>query len=324
MRNYWLKIAASALGIFAVGMVIITTARSVKNKVTSAINSSDPISLPLIGMVPFQLDSYRLGSLSRLEFLRSDPQHVSGVRVVVKLDNPMAAERLRSCVIALDNVDNIGERTTFRCQPKEVAAVGLEQFGTVVVRGVGDSFPLLLPAKAIADLRATSFHVGRQGIQITTAGDRRRRLLEERTDSMREALTDRIEARSDSADQLRDLADELEDSASAAPPAERRAIQRRADSTRTAMRAVIDRLKADEARLGAFEELHHLSRAEIDSLAGMGQRIADSVHRVVAQELQRVQAELEAAQAAREAPRTPSATVNVEAPAPPIPPAPPR
>ena len=85
MRNYWLKIVFGALGIFAVGMVLVSGFRHLKVSVNQAINSSDPIQIPLIGLIPFRLDDQKLGSLSLVEFLRSDPEHVSGVRVVVKL-----------------------------------------------------------------------------------------------------------------------------------------------------------------------------------------------------------------------------------------------
>jgi hypothetical protein len=77
------------------------------------------------------------------------------------------------------------------------------------------------------------------------------------------------------------------------------------------MRAMVDRMKADEARLQAFHEVAGLSPEQIDSLSRLGPRIADSVRYVVARELQRVQAEIIRAQE----------EVRVEAP-PPLPPTP--
>jgi hypothetical protein len=292
MRNYWLKIAAKALGIFAVGMIFITTVRGVKTKVVRTLEGTDPVPLPLMGMVPFRLDSAQLGSLSRLEFLRSDPQHVSGIRVVVRLADSISPTKLRACAIALDDVENIDERTTFRCQDPQGAVGDLAPFGTVVLRGEGDSFPLLLPSRAIAELRSTRFNIGRHGVEISSPADARREALEARTEAMRETLDTRIDARSDSVDTLRDLADAYEDSASEARVAERRVYQRRADSVRSVMRAVIDRMKLDEARLDAFKQMHALDPAEIDSLVRASTMIRDSVHRQMAEELQRMQREL--------------------------------
>jgi hypothetical protein len=313
MRNYWLKIAATAFGIFAVGMVAITGFRSVKGKVTQTLNSTDPIPIPVIGLVPFRVGSERLGSISRVEFLRSDPEHVSGVRVLVKLADSVTSDRLGHCQLALDDVDNIGDRTTFRCESTAGPVAGLEQFGVLVIKNSPDTFPLLLPAKAVADLRSTQIRISGHGIEVHGPRDTLGEALTARTDSMREALEALVEARGDSVDSLKDVASELEDSSADAPPALRRQLQRSADSVRIHMRAMLDRLKADEARLNALEEVSGLTPAERDSLAALGPHIADSVHRIVARELQRAQEEIQRAQ--QEAAK--NSNVRVEAPAPP-------
>jgi len=315
MRNYWIRIAAKALGIFVVGMLIISVVRGVKHKVTSTINSSDPIPIPLIGLVPFRLGSTQLGSLNRIEFLRSDPEHVSGVRVVVKLSDSTAPERLRLCNIALDQVDNIDEHTTFRCLGQGDSAQGLEPFGMVIISGTSDSFPLLLPGKAVADLRGTSFRLTRNGFEVTSPSDRARRALAHRADSMRESLDGLIEARQDSVNRLRERADQLEDSAAAAGSTQRRSIERSADSARAQMRALVDRLRGDEARLAAFDEISGFSPAELDSLALTGRQLSDSIHREVAKALRQAAVELE---------RSGVHTTTGAPAAAPAPPAPPR
>ncbi len=317
MRNYWIRIAAGALGIFAVGMLVITTVRGVKNTVHSTINSSDPIPIPLIGLVPFRLGSTQLGSLSRLEFLRSDPQHLSGVRVLVKLADSVSPDRLRDCQIALDDVENIDENTTFRCRGPEDSTSGLEPFGVIIVTGTSDSFPLLLPWKTVADIRQTKFEINRHGFHVTSPADRAREQLAVRRDSMQAALDQLIEARRDSVDELRGQADQLEDSAAAAGASERRAIQRSADSVRVRMRLLVDRLRAGEARRQAFHELSGLSPAEIDSLAQIGRQVGDSVQREVARALREAAVEVE-----RSTRVTTGAGVTVTAPAPPPPPKP--
>ena len=316
MRNYWLKIAASAIGIFAVGMLAITGFRSVKGKVAHAINSSDPIPIPVIGLVPFKLDNEKLGSISRVEFLRSDPEHVSGVRVLVKLADSVTPERLSRCQLALDDVDNIGDKTTFRCEPNSGSVPGLELFGVLVIKNSSDTFPLLLPAKAVADLRATQIHFNGHGIDVTGPKDTLLEAMSAHTDSLRNELEARVEARGDSVDSLKDLTADLEDSASNVPAAQRKRVQHSADSVRSQMRAMVDLLKADEARLNALEEVSGLSPAERDSLAAFGPAMRDSVHRVVARELQRVQVQIQRArQEAAKARVQPG--MKVEAPAPP-------
>lgn len=335
MRNYWIRIGLSAFAIFAVGMGLITGVKSLKRTVTSTINSSDPIPIPLIGLVPFRLDSQKLGSLSKVEFLRSDPEHVSGVRVFVKLADSVSPETLRKCVLALDDVDNIGEHTTFRCNVTD--QTGLQPFGMVVIRGSGDSLPLLLPDRAVADLRETSIHLDHNGLQVTSASDRRREAWEARVGPLRERLSAAVDARSDSVDNLRDLADEYEDSASSGSTTERRHYQRLADSTRAQMRSMVDRMKANEAQLRALEDMEPLSPAQLDSLRRVGPLMRDSIRAEVAKQLEQVQIELQRVQAEAQArgqagaPASPTpaprargtgAAAAVEAPAPPKPPAP--
>jgi hypothetical protein len=288
MRQYWLKIAASAFGIFAVGMLLITTVRGVKSKVTSTLNSSDPIPIPLIGLVPFRLDSQKLGSLQRVEFLRSDPHHVSGVRVVVSLPESVGADRLRACQIALDDVDNINEKTTFRCQALGAIPAGIVPFGELALSGRPETFPLLLPEKAVKELQQTEIRLDHSGLHINNPHDQ---AALARTDSMRDALSERIDARTDSIDQLKDRAGELEDSATSLAAAGRRRVQRAADSVRVVMRSMVDRLKADEASLKAFDGSNGIREVQIDSLSRLGPELSDSIRRAVARQVRAAKAE---------------------------------
>lgn len=296
MRSYWIKIAAGALGIFTVGMLGITGFRSVKGKVHHAINSTDPITIPLIGLVPFRVDNDKLGSVSRVEFLRSDPEHVAGVRVVVKLADSIGPDRLAQCQLTLDNVDNIDERTTFRCGSMAgPIPAGLEQFGTVDLKNGSGSFPLLLPTKAVADLRQTRFRFHNGVFEVSGPKDEVGEAINQRADSMREEVDSRIEARQDSVDELRDLSVDLEDSSTSVPLVQRRQLQRSADSVRSLMRAMVDRLKADETRLNVLGQLSGLTPEQRESLNRLSPKLSDSIQLMVQRELKRVQVELEKA-----------------------------
>src|SRR5690242_14012406 len=146
MRGYWIKIGLKAFAIFVVGMILVTGFRKAKGSINHAINSSDPIPIPVMGVVPFNLDNQKLGSVNRVEFLRSDPEHISGVRVVVKLANGTSTDVLSRCQLLLDDVEHINDRTTFKCTPDGSTAGGLEPFGVVAIKNSSDTFPLLLPA----------------------------------------------------------------------------------------------------------------------------------------------------------------------------------
>ncbi|MGH7703011.1 MAG: hypothetical protein ACREMO_07945, partial [Gemmatimonadales bacterium] len=89
--------------------------------------------------------------------LRSDPKHIESVRILVQLADSVQPSRLRNCLVAIDDLDRLNEKTTFRCQGPDTAQLGLVRFGILRVQGSLDSFPLLLPAKTVADLR--DFHM---------------------------------------------------------------------------------------------------------------------------------------------------------------------
>lgn len=293
MRGYWFKIGLKAFAIFAVGMLVITGFRSVKGKVNHAINSSDPIPIPIIGLVPFNLDNQKLGSVSRVEFLRSDPEHVSGVRVLVKLQDLGSTEVLSRCVLALDDIEHIDDRTTFRCAPSGESAEGLEHFGVVAVKNSADTFPLLLPARAVTRLRETTFSF-RNGKVDISGPPSAQAMMVSRTDSLREELSSLIDAQTDSIDHLRELSTELEDSAAEAPRDKRRALQRSADSARAVMRNLVDRMKANEGRMHVLDKVSQMREMRRDWKPVDGVAFSDSVARFVNDELARVQAELQA------------------------------
>jgi hypothetical protein len=96
MRNYWLKILLGALGIFAVGMIGVSIARSGIAKVNSVVHSDDPISIPL-GLVPFALAGEKLGKLDHVTLYRESPKHVSGVELTVDLADSLLAQGLSGC-----------------------------------------------------------------------------------------------------------------------------------------------------------------------------------------------------------------------------------
>jgi hypothetical protein len=292
MRGYWVRIALKAFAIFVVGMIIVTGVRKAKGSISHAINSSDPIQIPVIGLVPFNLDNQKLGSVSRVEFLRSDPEHVSGVRVLVKLGEGVSTEVLSQCQLALDDVQKINDQTTFTCARAGEPVGGLEEFGVVAIKNSADSFPLLLPAAAIAKLRATTFSFRNGKVKIDGPPSPAE-LLAARTDSLHGVLDAQIDAQSDSIDTMRELASDLEDSAAGAPRDQRRVLQRQADSVTSAMRLLVDRMKANEGRMHSLENLSQLRELRHDWRSAEGATIADSVTQLVNEELGRVQRELE-------------------------------
>ena len=219
MKSYWFKIVLGALGIFAVGMVIVTGIRKAKNQVRVYSETSEPISIPFpFGIVPFRLDGIRLGTVEHLTLLRDSPQGISNIRLVVKLADSVASSRLASCILVVNDVEHLDNRTTFQCQNADTAGMQLVPYGQVELDGGGETFPLLLPASAVADLRSehASDELEARIDSISNAAEAMADSLSEVADSITEAnmeMADSIrEAAREKADSIREAAHRMADS----------------------------------------------------------------------------------------------------------------
>ena len=82
MRNYWIRIASGAAGVFVVGMAGWFLVMGAKERVVDVIDSAVSLSIPLpFDLVPFQVDGERLGSLKRLVIHRDSPKEVNWIEV---------------------------------------------------------------------------------------------------------------------------------------------------------------------------------------------------------------------------------------------------
>jgi hypothetical protein len=121
MRSIWLRITLGALAVFAVGTTAVHLGRRAKSTVEHALQSDAPLPIPLAGLVPFRMDNSQLGSLRRLEFLRSSPSEISGMRVLVDLADDSTGGALLKCRVALRSIDNIDRAHYFRLPPTRLA-----------------------------------------------------------------------------------------------------------------------------------------------------------------------------------------------------------
>ena len=76
MRNYWVRIALGALGIFAVGMIGLTLVHRGLAKVNDVVTGKGPISIPL-SLIPFQSEvekivGFALGTADLLGQMAAD------------------------------------------------------------------------------------------------------------------------------------------------------------------------------------------------------------------------------------------------------------
>lgn len=172
MDRYWLRIIAGALAIFGVGMGITYGVRQGKRRIENVVNSSDPITIPLAGIVPFTFDGHALGRVRSLTIERKSPKEMEGVRVSVRLADSLSAAAIPACDLYLDHID-IDEKTTFACAPDgasgdaKFARFGEVNFGD---RENGGSRALFGDSGAVAKFRRSKlFDESGNGAQVNVS-----------------------------------------------------------------------------------------------------------------------------------------------------------
>ncbi|HEU4699746.1 MAG TPA: hypothetical protein VFS40_11225 [Gemmatimonadales bacterium] len=223
MKNYWLRIAIGALGIFAVGMVIVTLVRGATAKVRTVAETAEPIRIPFPGtLVPFRVDSERLGSLKQVTIYRSAPKVPERVEFEAQLADSVAAARLAACLLVAEDLENINQHSTFTCMtPKDTAGRGLAQFGTLTLRGHPGQLDVLAWKTKIEQMKrewskekadsardSVEAQAERVADSIETAGEQRADSIEAVLDSQQTRLSDSLDRQRGLADSIRAAARE--------------------------------------------------------------------------------------------------------------------
>ncbi len=222
MNRYWMRIVLGALGIFVVGTAVFYAARSGQRRVAAVVASSEPITIPL-AFIPFKLDGRELGTLSRLQIMRSSPKQVEALNFRVNLADSVADERLGECIlVAGDNgmnfqVKHINPNATFYCaSATDTAGKSLAPLGRIETQR-GNTFVLLSGADALRD-----FDMEMNG-NINAQADSISAVYEKMADSVQQAAESISSAADERADSLRAVAETRADSVRAsvhapAPP----------------------------------------------------------------------------------------------------------
>ncbi len=159
MRGYWLKILLRALGIFAVGMLVIAVIRGARGRVRSVVTTSDPITIPL-PFVPFRIDGQRAGTFQRIVIQRDAPDDVRTVDLHVDLGDTAMAQRIHRCSGILAQLHEVPGRqgktlhdAEFTCVHDDSTHDAFESFGEVHFVPGDHTAPLLVPPEVATELR---------------------------------------------------------------------------------------------------------------------------------------------------------------------------
>jgi hypothetical protein len=168
MKNYWMRIALGALAIFIVGMIARALIHRGLGGVKGVVEGSGPLSIPL-AFIPFRLGGEKLGTLERVTLERETPQHVTSVRLEVKLSDSVLARGLEGCSLAANlDSDSDGHRGvnihrgpfadgSFWCAGDDSTDAALVEYGQAVFRPGNVTVPLYLNRELVDELQNLDF-----------------------------------------------------------------------------------------------------------------------------------------------------------------------
>lgn len=155
MDRYWLKIGIGALAVFAIGLAGWSLVERRVGEVRDLAGSDRAISIPLFGVVPFNVEGRRSGRIDRLTILRDAPKQISGVVVRVGRADSVAEGDFADCSFTVVDPTHLDENTQFRCLRGDSALVGLEGFGEVRIETPGGVVvrKIYLPSDVVREFR---------------------------------------------------------------------------------------------------------------------------------------------------------------------------
>ena len=147
MKRYWTKIGLGALGIFVLGMVLVSWGRHGVDHIKEAVKRQSVRLSP--DVASFAVNNIRLGSLTGIEF---DPEKESGfpyIDLTVQLDSAADLSSLENCLLVASDAESLQGQKGLTCSPS-TSSTGMVEMGTVNFEPAGQSFPIFAPASAVS------------------------------------------------------------------------------------------------------------------------------------------------------------------------------
>ena len=165
MRSLGAKIGLGAIGVFLVGLVIVSTARETTQAVAQAVRqhlhnsiSTQTVQNPgVVRDLPFRLDGERIGTVTNLDLRRTKRGDPLEVRATVRLTADDGAGRLAGCDVVPVEADHFELEDGFRCATSDDR--NLVAVGTIRFEPAGLTRMLKVAPEALEEMsEGSSFH----------------------------------------------------------------------------------------------------------------------------------------------------------------------
>lgn len=148
MKRYWIRITLGALGIFALGMVVVAGGRRGVDKVKQLAAQHSVTLSP--GVAPFLVDLRQLGSLTQVAV---DPEQGTGfpfINLTVQLDSTADIDGLDECLLLASDVESLRADQGLRCA-QGISRDSLVEMGAVTFEPSGETMSIFVPLSEVAD-----------------------------------------------------------------------------------------------------------------------------------------------------------------------------
>lgn len=156
MRSLWTRIGLGALGVFAVGMLLITLGQQAKAATKEALATAVQHAASWTGELAaraemdFLLDGRTIGRVQQVDVRRETAGGLPRVRAVVRLTTADAERALEGCILEPEGGTEINVERGFRCAS---SSTGLVDLGEIVFEPAGLTRPVMVARGAEAELR---------------------------------------------------------------------------------------------------------------------------------------------------------------------------
>jgi hypothetical protein len=149
MRKYWIRIALTALGIFFVGMMIVSAGRRGVDRVKElAMHHTLRLTS---GGAPFQVDTRRLGTLTEVQIDPDRSEKFPFINMTVELDPGLPMAGLDSCTLLASDMESLKSDRGLHCA-EGISRDSVVQMGEVNFEPSGESVGIFIPAREVEDI----------------------------------------------------------------------------------------------------------------------------------------------------------------------------
>jgi hypothetical protein len=148
MKRYWLRITLGALGIFVLGMLVVSAGRRGVERVKQLASQHSLRLTP--GVAPFLVDLRRLGTLTNVEVDHDNGKDFPSINLTVQLDPAIESADLGGCTLLASDAESLSDVNGLHCA-EGVSRDSLIEMGAVTFEPSGERESLYIPASEVGN-----------------------------------------------------------------------------------------------------------------------------------------------------------------------------